>query len=72
MHHSALQMRKAIDYPEWEYDEEPAHCLNAACLKRWVGTACLWLGVVVLTVVVGLAGSREVLSRTPLEVLRTE
>lgn len=34
--------------------------------------AALTLGVVALTVVVGLANSREVLKRTPLEVLRAE
>ena len=34
--------------------------------------AGLTLGVVVLTVVVGLANSREVIRRTPLEILRQE
>jgi putative ABC transport system permease protein len=54
----------------------------AWALARWVfedtfavpagPLAGLTLGVVVLTVVVGLANSREVIRRTPLEILRQE
>jgi len=37
--------RKAVEYPEWEYDEEE-RCINAACLGRWAKEALLWLLVV--------------------------